>query len=95
MLLDGCDDKRAPIELLHDKFPATCLISAGNDELVPKKQTHDFFHALQDLGVQARLVEWAEGTHGFTFDGKNDQGSECWNTVTRPACDFVIAKTRR
>jgi len=93
LLLAGCTDERAPIELLHKGFPPTCLVSAGKDELVPKQQTHDFHKALGTLGIDTMLVEWAEGAHAFTADARNGPGTECWETVIRPACDFAITRT--
>ncbi|KAG7528299.1 hypothetical protein FFLO_06262 [Filobasidium floriforme] len=57
-------DEMHPINLVTSTFPATCVVMADADQLVPPSQSQELFERLQALGVDSRLVVAKGMGHG-------------------------------
>jgi acetyl esterase/lipase len=79
-------DESHPINLVSSNFPATCVVMADADQLVPPLQSQELFGRLQALGVDSKLVV----AKGMGHDPAWPEGNDWWESAIRPSLDFVL-----
>lgn len=83
-----------PINLVTPNFPATCVVMADADQLVPPSQSQELFDRLQALGANSKLVVAKGMGHGPAEAHQTDpawpEGNDWWETAIRPSLDFVL-----
>jgi dipeptidyl aminopeptidase/acylaminoacyl peptidase len=87
-------DEMHPINLVTPTFPATCVVMADADQLVPPSQSQELFDRLQALGVDSKLVVAKGMGHGPAEAHQTDpawpEGNDWWESAIRPSLDFVL-----
>lgn len=88
------EKETSPGNLITKDFPATFILCAEEDELIPPKQSYDLYDALKACGVDAEIGVGTGMKHG-QLEGlgvweKIEEGSGWWDEVILPALTFAI-----
>ena len=81
------------MNLVTKDFPATFVLCAEEDELIPAKHSYDFYKALKACDVEAEIGVGTGMKHG-QIEGlgseKIEEEKGWWEEVVLPALTFAI-----